>query len=310
MNRIIVLMMGMLVLPAFVNAAQLKMPVMFGDNMLLQRGMATPVWGKTAPGTTVEVDIAGQTKTAKADKTGNWMLKLDPLQPGGPLTMTVKSGNETLTFRNVLAGDVWICSGQSNMAMSVFRCNNAKDEIKSANYPEMRLFRVPRNADSAEPLTECKGRWVVCSPATVKYFSAVGFFYGRMLHKELKIPIGLISTNVGGTPVEAWMPLKALQADKDFKPILDRSEYDKPDFAEKMEKYKKEIKIYGAEYKEFRQKLAALKKEGKKPNPKELRRPRRPRQPYGPGNPRSFSVLYNGMIHPLVPYGIKGAIWY
>ncbi len=319
MKKIIVLMMGMLALPACmyfdtppvcVNVTKLEMPVMFGNNMLLQRDMEAPVWGETTPGATVEVKIAGQTKTATAGKDGKWKLKLDPLKPGGPLIMTVKAGKKSLTFKNVSAGDVWICSGQSNMAWPVSRSINAQEEIKGANYPQIRLFKVANNSNCVEPSTKCRGSWQVCSPSSVKYFSAAGYFFGRMLHKELKIPIGLIGTNWGGTPAESWMPVSALKTDPDFQPIIDRCDKDKADYDKKLKVFKEKYPAWRKEYREYRKKVAQLKKEGKVQEIRKLKRPGRPRRPYGPGNPRTYSVLYNGMIHPLVPYGIKGAIWY
>ncbi len=310
MKQFISLLLGMLVLPVFVNASQLKMAAIFGNNMLLQRDMAAPVWGKATPGATVKVNIAGQTKIAIAAENGKWMLKLDPLKTGGPVTMTVESGNEKLIFTNVLVGDVWFCSGQSNMEWSVFKCGNGREETRMANYPEIRLFKVGRNAERVEPAEDCKGEWKICSPGSVKNFSAVGYYFGRMLHKELKIPVGLIGSYWGGSFIQCWMPRSALESDPDFKPILERNDCDKISYKEKIQIYHERYSKWEKDYKEYWRKRGALIRAKKKWNPKTLPEPKRPKMPYGPDNPMTCSMLYNRMLLPVVPYGIKGVIWY
>ena len=184
--------------------ADVRLPAMFTDNAVLQRDIPVPVWGWADQGEQVTVKIGDQTKTATPDaKTGKWTVKLDPLPVGGPLTLTV-SGKNTITLKNVLVGEVWICSGQSNMQMSVNGVREAKEEIAAANYPKIRLISVPHRG-SATPQDDFKGRWVECSPQTVGGFSAAGYFFGRELFKNLNVPIGLIHCSYGGSSCESWV---------------------------------------------------------------------------------------------------------
>ena len=165
--------------------ADVRLPAMFTDNAVLQRDIRVPVWGWAQPGEQVTVKIAAQTKTATPDaKTGKWTITLDPLPVGGPLALTV-SGKNTITLQNVLVGEVWICSGQSNMQLAVHAVRGAKEEIAAANYPKIRLISVP-TAGSAVPQDDFKGCWVECSPQTIGSFSAAGYFFGRELFKNLR----------------------------------------------------------------------------------------------------------------------------
>jgi sialate O-acetylesterase len=200
--------------------ADVKLPAIFGDHMVLQRDMKVPVWGWAAPGEKVTVSISGQKQTATAGQDGQWTVTLGALNAGGPLEMTVE-GKTKITLKDILVGEVWVGSGQSNMEMGVIGCLEAPKEIAAANCPEVRLFAV-ETALSVKPLDDCKGRWVVCSPGTVGNFSAVLYFFGRDLYKDLKVPMGLIHASRGGTPVESWMSLEALRADPGFKSLVDR----------------------------------------------------------------------------------------
>lgn len=191
---------------------------LFTDNMVLQRGIAAPIWGWTEPGRRVTVGLAGRRATTVAGSDGKWMARLGPFVAGGPHTLTV-SGPRTLTVNNVLIGDVWICSGQSNMQWSVSSSNNAQQEIANAKYPGIRLFTVP-NVTSAEPKELVNSQWQVCSPETIGGFSAVAYYFGRQLHQELKVPIGLINSSWGGTIAEAWVSGEALETMPDFRPAV------------------------------------------------------------------------------------------
>ncbi len=206
---------------------------LFSDNMVLQRDLKIPVWGWAAPGQKVRVDLTGTQDNAKnkkpraialstsvrAGKDGKWTAYLKPLEAGGPYTLSV-SGPPTATFKNVMIGDVWLCSGQSNMGFNVGSANNGAQEIADANFPEIRLFSVPNETDNEarEMLPASTGiGWQVCSPQSVGGFSAVGYFFGRELHRELKVPIGLIHSSWGGTIAEAWTSASALKTLPDFK---------------------------------------------------------------------------------------------
>ncbi|HLJ56982.1 MAG TPA: sialate O-acetylesterase [Chthonomonadaceae bacterium] len=247
----------------------------FGSNMVLQRRMPVPVWGWAQPDAKIAVSIEGRSATATAGADGKWMAKLAPLPVGGPYKMRIEGAQKTVMFDNVLVGDVWVCSGQSNMEFGIGNGKDAQKEIAEANYPQIRLFTVAKKVAYEPQATvetrdkDLMGQWSVCTPETVKTggwngFSAVGYFFGRQLHQDLKVPIGLIHSSWGGTIAEAWTSAEALQAMPDFRASLEK---------------------VAATH--------ATPATGKQDN-----------------NPNVVTVLYDGMIAPLIPYAIKGAIWY
>jgi sialate O-acetylesterase len=196
---------------------------LFSDDMVLQRGVQFPVWGWTTPGASVTVSMRGKSSKAFADAGGKWMARLGPFDAGGPYTLTV-SGPQSVTFNNVLVGDVWLASGQSNMEMGITQVNDAKEEVAHADYPQIRLFAVPK-VIATRPLSTVKGRWLVCTPKNIVEggwggFSAVAYFFGRHLHKELNVPIGLIHSSWGGTAAEGWVSAEALSEMPDFLPAV------------------------------------------------------------------------------------------
>jgi len=265
------------VLPA---AAAVKLPAVIGDHMVLQRDMKVPIWGTADPGEKVTVTLGDRQAVATADADGRWMVRLDPLKAGGPFEMTV-AGSNRITLKDILVGEVWVCSGQSNMAMQVKTAANAHQEIAAANYPDIRLFTVARLV-AAAPQSDTKGTWVACSPQTVGDFSAAAYYFGRHLHKELNVPIGLIHTSWGGTPAEAWTSRATLEADPDLKAIVDR----------------------------WDQELANARKAGSAAGNQQSAPKGRKAGGDLAGSTDRPSSLYNGMIQPLIPYAIRGAIWY
>jgi sialate O-acetylesterase len=302
--------------------ADIKLPAIFSDGMALQSGANTSIWGTADPGEEVSVVLDMKNgnvlrpRTVQADAKGNWKLTIAEesataprpiirrnrrvetvvsagLAPGGPFTLTV-SGKNKITIQDVYVGEVWICSGQSNMEWPVHSTTGAEEAIKNSKNPLIRLFTVPR-ITSDQPLHDVKGKWQECNPDTVKNFSAVAYYFGRDLQKALKVPVGLIHTSWGGTRAEAWTRREVLESYPEWKDEFPRYERAKADYPKALEKFKSAQ----AERKE-----GASKEEGKKPaNP--------PRPPQDPAkNANSPSVLYNAMIAPLIPYGIKGAIWY
>ncbi|MCI0500030.1 MAG: hypothetical protein L0Y36_10215 [Planctomycetales bacterium] len=212
------ILMAVAVLTAVIHA-EVKLPALFGNSMVLQQKSNVTVWGWAEPGekVTVKADWSRSAKSDRADKEGKWSIKLKTPSAGGPHTLTV-SGNNSITLNDLLIGEVWVCSGQSNMeyTMAWLLSDAVNADIAKANYPQMRLFTV-KKAIAAEPLTDVEGAWQACSPDVVANFSATSYYFGQKLHKELNVPIGLVSTNWGGTPAEAWASKEALSAFSQFK---------------------------------------------------------------------------------------------
>jgi sialate O-acetylesterase len=201
--------------------AEVKLPAIIGDNMVLQQGVKVRIWGNAKPGERVVVTLKNKSANTVADPQGHWQVWLDPLKAGGPIELIVK-GDNVLTIKNVLVGEVWLCSGQSNMEWPLINTIGGADVVAQANYPEIRLFTVTKNT-SPTPLADVEGRWVVTTPDNAAHFSAVGYFFGRELYQNLKVPVGLIHSSWGGTPAEAWTRHDALLS-SELKPILDKYE--------------------------------------------------------------------------------------
>lgn len=298
LNERIILILSVVMLLAGSGAAlaDIKLPAIIGDNMVLQQGGKATIWGWADPDEEVMVGVSWHSMkwAVTADKDGKWSFKMNPPKVGGPYEMTL-TGKNSITIKNILVGEVWVASGQSNMQMSVQSSNNAEQEIAEANYPKIRLFYVKRTV-ADKPQSDCEGSWVECSPETVPGFSAVAYFFGRYLHKELDVPVGMIHTSWGGTPAEAWTRREVLEEMPECAPILKR-------YADAVANYPKAKEEYEKKLAEWKEAAAKAKAEGKNP-------PRRPREPFGPGNPHAPAGLYNAMIAPLIPYGIAGVIWY
>lgn len=277
-------------------SAEVRLPRIFGDNMLLQREIETPLWGKAKPGEKVTVSLGESRATAIADPEGRWLVRIGPFEAGGPHELTV-SGENTLTFKNVLIGEVWVCSGQSNMQFSVRQSSNADGEIGQANFPRMRLFSVQRTVADT-PQDDVVGEWVECSSQTVPWFSAVGYFFGWELHKALGgMPIGLIHTSWGGTPSEAWTSLPTLDAEPEIEPFLEYWE-------ERIANSDAQTARYYDALETWKVKVQRAASAGEPP-PSPPRRPSDQRR-----SPHRPASLYSAMIAPLLPYAIRGAIWY
>jgi len=303
--------------------AEVKLNPIFTDGAVLQQEANVPVWGTAGEGEKVTVQFDGQSATATA-KDGKWMVQLKPHKAGGPFVLTV-AGENTITLNNVLVGEVWICSGQSNMGFELQFDANAATESATANYPKLRTFNVERK-NSVQPLAEVKGRWVECSPASSKYFTAVGYYFGRDLHKALGVPVGLIRSAYGATSAQAWTSLDGLEKEEKLHHYVEEANKlaanyaqasatypgELADYQEKLKKWDVEV---GVAYQEILKAWTAenqkLKLEGKPaiPRPKPVQP--RPSVPMSPeGHPNKPTVLFNGMIAPLMPYAIKGVIWY
>ncbi|MBS1852512.1 MAG: hypothetical protein JST79_16525 [Acidobacteria bacterium] len=196
------------------------LPSLFSHHMVLQRGRPIPVWGWADPGEKISVTLNSLTRDTVAAADGRWKLELPSMPAGGPFLLTVR-GKKTLEVKDVLVGEVWIFSGQSNMSFALSGATGGEAAIATANNPEIRLFTVPQRS-TMEPQTNVASQWVQCSPDTARSFSAAAYFFGRKLQSTLHVPVGLIHTSWPGTAAESWTPLEALRADAELKPILDR----------------------------------------------------------------------------------------
>ena len=287
---------------AYNQQSDIRLPKIFSDHMVLQRGTNIPVWGWADPGEHIIAKLGNHSAEAVTSTDGIWKLFMGPLEAGGPFELII-SGKNIITIKNVLIGEVWVCSGQSNMEMPVGNVAtwysgvlNYNDEIAAANYPEIRLFKEGRIV-SDKPQDDCEGRWSQCGPESVTDFSAVAYFFGRKLHKELGVPIGIIDASNGGTNIDAWMSKAVLESDPDFKPVLD-------DFRQQMDDYPKLLKVYEQRMAQHKKEVEEAKAAGKTVPWRE------PMPPAGPGDRNTPSGLYNGMISPLMHMRIAGVIWY
>ncbi len=276
--------------------ADIRLPSVIGSKMVLQQKMRTPIWGWAEPGEKVSVKGSCQWfgKSTKANTDGKWMVKIRTPKAGGPYTIAIE-GNNKIVLDDVLIGDVWVCSGQSNMQRGLTNAAGGNEEAAQANYPEIRLFRVKLDV-ADEPKSDCQGEWQKCSPQTARWFSAVGYFFGKQLHKKLDIPIGLVGCYYYGTTAEAWMSREVVESDPDISIALAKHK-------ELLSIYPEEKKKYDAKIKKWEAAVAKAKADGKK-------RPGKPGAPVGPGDYRTPSGVYNAMLNPIIPYGMRGVIWY
>ncbi len=258
-------------------------PAIFSDHMVLQREARVPVWGSAAPGEKVTVTLAGQSHSTTAGSDGKWQVALTNLKSSStPQTLTI-TGNNTLTIQDVLVGEVWLGSGQSNMAMTVNRAKDFEQEQATAKFPLIRHFKED-SAAATTAQTQGKGKWVLCAPETVGAFSATLYFFGREVHQTLNVPVGLVNSSVGGTPIESWIDLETQRASKEIQAAIAAQ----PQTAATVVAAPATAKQPAAEKKKVAKKTTPATTTSKG----------------GPGG------LFNGKIAPLIPYAIRGALWY
>ncbi len=301
------LVLAALLFPMTVPADVVLAPL-FTDHAVLQQGKAVPVWGRATPAEKVTVTFRDQVVSATAGPDGRWIVYLDPLQPGAPGELVV-AGRNTIKLQDVVVGEVWVCSGQSNMEFrvwgppgDVYRVNNADAEVVAARFPLIRQFLVER-AVAAQPADTARGAWVVCSPETAGMFTAVGYFFARDLCQKLGVPIGLISCAWGGTAIESWMSDYALRGN--------------PAFAVADQRWSAAMVNWPAKVAAYQAAVAAQEKEeaaARAAGPTQLAaflkiKPWLPPPP-SPESPDGPRALFNGMINPLLPGAIRGVLWY
>ena len=279
--------MVILILQGHVSA-ELRMSSVFGDSMVVQRDKPIHIWGWTKPNQQVTAKLGGHTASGKSNADGRFDLSLDPLPAGGPHELVIVA-DEKHTFTDVLVGEVWVCSGQSNMQWSVDQANDADLEKLAASFPNLRLITVPQ-VGTQTPQHDFEGAWESCTPENVGKFSAVGFFFGRQIHQTLDVPVGLIDNAWGGSAAEAWVRRDLMESDKKYADLLKKWD----DLAASFD--------FEAEQAKYKERLAKW-NETKKGN-----RPRAPRnQLAGQHRPAN---LYNGVLLPIIGYTIRGVIWY
>lgn len=284
-------------LALFVVAARadVRLPDVIASSMVLQQKQAVPIWGWAEPGEAVTVAFAGQKKTVVAAADGKWRVDLAKMNGSDkPQTMTI-TGNKTIELKDILVGEVWLVSGQSNMQWRLPESTDGAAATAGANHPTMRLFNVSREVGFKKKQGKL-AEWLACTPESVKEFSAAGYYFGVELQKALKVPVGLINSSYGGSQAEAWTPVSYLNASPDLKPTVDRT------------------KIWEAERETVRTNYAAVIAKWREDSDKARAAGARPSP--SPGVPdalrdyRIASSIYDGMIEPLMPFAIKGAIWY
>ena len=288
--------------------ADVHLPTLFSDGAVLQRGMTVPVWGSADAGEAVTVTIEGKTVKATADVSGKWNLMLPVLEAGGPFELTVK-GKNTIVLHHVAVGEVWIASGQSNMQfpLKTFKPEDpvygpkSKEEIASVNDPMLRMFTVIRKVSPDAVIDNITGSaggsWQEATPENAGEFSAVAYHFAKELRDKLKVPVGIIHASWGGTPAEAWTSRGVLKADPKLNPIVEKWDQLIANYPANDKTYKEKTLV------EWNQAVAKANTEGKS-------LPKKPVPPQGPKSAHRPATLFNAMINPLIPYGIKGAIWY
>ncbi len=284
------------------QAAELRLSGLFTDHTVLQREQPVPVWGWADPDEAITVEFAGQKKAAKADANGKWLVKLDSMPASMEAReLVVKSSDEKRESKitDVLVGDVWLCSGQSNMAFRMKTVANAKEEIAAANHPAIRFYRV-QDEFSQKPVQDAKGPWKPVAPTNIEECSAVAYYFAVSLRQKYDVPIGLLISSVGGTRIEIWMESETLAALGAAGPLIEKWKNVSPEEFERIDvayrAYQKEL--YGG----YPQAVRAAKAEGKPVPPEPVRPAMRCHD--------CPSALHNGMIAPLKPYAIRGVIWY
>ena len=275
--------------------AEVRLPDILGDSMILQQNQKVPIWGIAEPGETVTVGFQKQKLTVAADAGGKWRVDLKPLKADfTPQTLTIEGKNK-IELKNILIGEVWLVSGQSNMQWTLMQSINGEREAAAANHPNIRLFNASREVAFKKKQGKL-GDWAACTPETVKEFSGAGYYFGVRLERELKVPIGLINSSYGGSQAEAWTPVEYLSANADLKATVERTKI--------WEEERPRVRVeYADAIKKWREESEKQKAAGVRPSPS-------PGVPDALRDYRVAASIYDGMIAPLMPFAIRGAAWY
>ncbi len=299
---------ALLLIPAVLCGADLRLAGMFGDHMVLQRDVPVPVWGWAAPGEKVNIEFAGQKKSAAAAASGKWMVKLDPMTASAesrPLTVT---GNGSLTLSDVLVGDVWLCSGQSNMGIPMDVPGNEflQQRIREADNPQLRFVQLAHQFPD-QPAADTKGSWRIARPDTVRSWTAIGYLCGDKIQRELGVPVGIVGGAMGGTPIESWMSREVLLANHANEPYLEKHAAAVQQLPKTLPKFKKELAAFKERFPDTPSLVAENAARRQRGEP-ELREPRKPDG--AADSARNPAACFNGKIAPFAPFAIKGVLWY
>lgn len=280
--------------------ADVTLPSILGSNMVLQAEKPVPIWGKAEPGEVIAVHFMGRDVETTAKSDGTWQVLLPAMPPSAVGVDLTVSGQNQITLTNVIVGEVWLCSGQSNMGWPVNRSDNAEEEMAQADYPSIRLFTVERAISVDSPNWDCEGQWVECTPDTIGEFSAAAYFMGRDLHQSLQRPVGLIHSSWGGTKAKVWIPRTAITERPELRLIEEAWTQELADYPRALAEFEEKLPQLQAEWEQRAAQALAL---GKAPAAS-------PKLRTGPDSQYVPTALYNAMIAPLVPYGLRGFFWY
>jgi sialate O-acetylesterase len=287
---------------AFTARAEVKVAPLFRDHAVLQRDRPVPVWGDAEPGEEVRVRFRGAEVRTTAGADRHWSVLIGPLAASGTGAELVVTGKNTITLQDVVVGDVWLCSGQSNMEFTVARAQNAKEEMAGADFPLVREIRVRQLVADMPAADVATSGWRLTTPENVRGFTAVGYFFAREIHRATGVPVGLVNSSYGGTRIEAWMSTAAFARDPAFARTLEEwREGNVIPYAQRKAEYDASLETWQAGE-------AAAKAAGPQAHEAFLKEHRRPAAPMTPQ--QGPSVLFNGMINPLVPYALRGVLWY
>ncbi|MGN6627370.1 MAG: sialate O-acetylesterase [Tepidisphaeraceae bacterium] len=306
--------------------AAVRLPRIFSDHMVIQRDAPVAVWGWDTPGESVTVRFANQTKSAAADAQGKWSVTLDPLKTSAAAqTLEARDGGGAVVIHDVLVGEVWLASGQSNMHFPMFAADNAAEVLPNCADDQLRMITIAQKT-AVEPLDDVQGKWEASDPAATRNFSAVAYFFARELREKLKCPVGIVHASWGGTPIQTWISLKGLQANPPIQKTLDA--WDKAlaqhkkvladpklasDYRQALKAWQQGVQpAFNAEMKAYNAAKASGSAVGARPKPStpEPSNPDPMGMPSPSARPNTPTVDFNGMIAPLAPYSIRGVIWY
>lgn len=284
-----------IIMAAGVCLADVTLPDILADGMVLQREQRVPIWGRADPGEVVSVRFGRQEKKDTAGADGKWLVYLAPMPANAtPATMVI-SGNNSIELQDILVGEVWLLTGQSNMQLTLSETTDGEAAIAAADHPKIKLFNVSRKV-AFKHEDGLLATWQSCTPESVKEFSAAGYYFGVDLQKELDVPLGLVNASFGGSQIEAWIPVEYLLASDELRPTVAREKIWDEERPSVKAQYEKDME-------EWRAAVEQAKAEDNKP-------PRAPRVPDALREYRIAASIYNNMIEPLIPFGIRGAFWY